>query len=74
LAFTLSILSDDSTSSDSCARTGLNKDLQASTEAKDKRKDGFLLDIIVGQGTTVLKLLAREDKVLLFERKSRVYS
>ena len=63
-------MSDDSTSSDSFACTGLH----ASTEAKDKMKGRFLLDVIVRRGTTVLELFARKDKALLFERNTTVYS
>lgn len=43
----------------------LNEDLHASSETKNKMERRLLLDIVVGQGTTVLQLLAREDKALL---------
>jgi len=34
-------------------------------EAKDEVQGGFLLDIIIREGTTILQLLAREDETLL---------
>ena len=36
-------------------------------EAKDKMKGRLLLDVIVRQSVTILKLFAREDKALLPE-------
>jgi hypothetical protein len=41
---------------DRFARKGLKKDLHASTEAKDKMEGEILLDVIVRQGATLLKL------------------
>ena len=43
----------------------LYKDLHASTQAQDQVKGGLLLDVVVGQGATVLKLLASKDEALL---------
>ena len=40
-------------------------DLHTTTEAEHKVKGGFLLDVVVGQGTTILKLLAGENEALL---------
>ena len=58
---------------DCFVRKGLDKDLHASTEAKDKMKGRLLqvLDaIIVRQGATVLKLFAGKDKALLVGRNT----
>jgi hypothetical protein len=46
----------------------LDEDLHASTEPKDEVKSRLLLDIVVGEGTTVLQLFAREDEALLIGR------
>ena len=40
-------------------------DLHTTTQAEHKVKGGFLLDVVVGQGAAVLKLLARENEALL---------
>ena len=50
---------------DRLAREGLDEDLHTATKTEDKVKGGFLLDVVVGKGTTVLKLLAGKDKTLL---------
>lgn len=42
--------------------------LGATTKSKDEMEGGFLLDIVVGQGATVFKLLAGEDQSLLIGR------
>jgi hypothetical protein len=44
---------------------GLDKDLHAAAEAQDKMQGRFLLDIVIGQGPPILKLLAGEDQPLL---------
>jgi len=36
-----------------------------STKAKDKVKGGFLLNVVIGKGPSILKLLSGEDKALL---------
>jgi hypothetical protein len=41
-------------------------------EAKDKMKGGLLLDVIIRQGATVLKLFSCEDKALLVRRNTGV--
>jgi len=44
---------------------GLDEDLHSSTKAKNKVKGGFLLNVVVGEGSSILKLLSGEDKALL---------
>ena len=44
---------------------GLNKNLHTTTETEDQVESGLLLDVVVGEGTTVLELLTGEDKTLL---------
>jgi len=51
--------------SDGLSSEGLDEDLHSSTEAKDKMKSGFLLDVVVGEGATVFELLSSEDETLL---------
>ena len=43
----------------------LDEDLHSSSKAKNQMKGGLLLDVVVGKGATVLKLLASEDETLL---------
>jgi hypothetical protein len=38
------------------------------TETENQVKSGFLLDVVVGQSTTIFELLASEDKTLLIRR------
>jgi streptomycin 6-kinase len=42
--------------------------LHATTEAKDEMKGRFLLNVVVGEGSAVLKLLASKDQALLIRR------
>jgi hypothetical protein len=44
---------------------GLHEDLHTTAKAEDQVERRFLLNIVVGQGTTVLELLASEDEALL---------
>merc|ERR1711884_613525 len=44
---------------------GLDEDLHTSPETEDKVEGGLLLDVVVGEGPSVLKLLASEDQPLL---------
>ena len=44
---------------------GLDENLHTSTKTEDEMKSGFLLDVVVGKGTTILKLLSSEDETLL---------
>jgi len=50
---------------DGLSSQGLDEDLHASTETKDQVKGGFLLDVIVSKGATILELLSGEDESLL---------
>ncbi len=43
----------------------LNRSHAASSQSKDKMKSGLLLDVIVGECPSILKLLACEDQSLL---------
>jgi streptomycin 6-kinase len=45
--------------------TSLDEDLHTSAKAEDEMQGRFLLDVVVGQGATILKLLAGEDQALL---------
>ena len=45
-------------------------DLHAATETKDEVESGLLLDIVIGQGAAILKLLAGEDQALLIRRNA----
>merc|ERR1711972_513573 len=47
------------------ASEGLDEDLHTSPETEDKVEGGLLLDVVVGEGPSVLKLLASEDQPLL---------
>merc|ERR1711963_267846 len=50
---------------DGLASEGLDEDLHTSPETEDKVEGGLLLDVVVGEGPSVLKLLASEDQPLL---------
>merc|ERR1711962_1261712 len=50
---------------DGFASEGLDEDLHTSPETEDKVESGLLLDVVVGEGPSVLKLLASEDQPLL---------
>jgi streptomycin 6-kinase len=45
--------------------TCLDEDLHTTAKAEDEMQGRFLLDVVVGQGAAVLKLLACEDQALL---------
>ena len=42
--------------------------LSTAAKAEDEMKSGFFLDVVVGEGSTVFKLLASEDQTLLVGR------
>merc|ERR1712105_78596 len=44
--------------------------LTTTSQTKHKMKSGFLLDVVVTQGTTIFQLLASEDQSLLIRRNS----
>ena len=50
---------------DSLSSQGLDEDLHTTTKTKDQMKSGFLLDVVVREGTAVLELLPSEDETLL---------
>jgi len=47
------------------ASKGLDEDLHTTTEAKNEVEGGLLLNVVIGKGAAVLKLLAGEDQALL---------
>jgi hypothetical protein len=47
------------------ARESLDEDLHATTQTKDEVEGALLLDVVVGEGTAILKLLAGKDQALL---------
>merc|ERR1712109_123916 len=50
---------------DGPASEGLDEDLHTSPKTEDKVESGLLLDVVVGEGPSVLELLASEDQPLL---------
>jgi len=53
---------------DGLASESLDEDLHTTAESKDQVKSGLLLDVVVTQGSAVLKLLAGKDESLLIGR------
>lgn len=47
------------------AGQGLDEDLHASAQAQHQVQRGFLLDVVVGQSTTIIQLLSGKDQALL---------
>jgi len=54
--------------SDGLASESLDEDLHTTAESEDQVKSRLLLDVVVTQGSSVLKLLAGEDESLLIGR------
>merc|ERR1711930_23677 len=54
--------------SDGLASQGLDEDLHSSSQSEDEMESAFLLDVVVGEGSTVLQLLSSEDQPLLIWR------
>merc|ERR1712062_254056 len=50
---------------DRLASQGLDEDLHASPESENQAKSALLLDVVVGESSSVLQLLASEDQPLL---------
>jgi len=50
---------------DSLSSESLDEDLHTTSESEDEMESGFLLDVVVGEGTSILELLTGEDKSLL---------
>merc|ERR1712223_2342425 len=55
---------------DGLAGEGLDEDLHASSQSEHKVKSALLLDVVVGEGPSVLQLLASEDQSLLIRGDS----
>merc|ERR1719223_1839558 len=54
--------------SDGLTSKSLHEDLHTTAETEDEMESGLLLDVVVGEGAAVLKLLTSEDKSLLIGR------
>merc|ERR1712198_43222 len=54
--------------SDGLACEGLDEDLHATSQTKHQVQGGLLLDVVVGKGPAILKLLAGKDETLLVRR------
>ncbi|KAI7793017.1 putative ubiquitin C variant 4, partial [Triplophysa rosa] len=50
---------------DGLASQGLHEDLHTTSEAEHQVKGGLFLDVVVGQGASILQLLAGKDQPLL---------
>jgi hypothetical protein len=50
---------------DGLSGEGLDEDLHSSSKSKDEMESGFLLDVVVLEGSAVFELLTGEDKSLL---------
>jgi len=51
--------------SDRLSGEGLDEDLHTTTESEYEMESGFLLDVVIGEGSSILKLLSGEDESLL---------
>merc|ERR1711974_323658 len=56
--------------SDGLAGQSLDEDLHASSESENQMKGGLLLDVVVGESSSVLQLLSSEEQSLLIWRNS----
>ena len=50
---------------DGLTSEGLDEDLHTTSESEDEMEGGLLLDVIVGEGSSILELLSSEDESLL---------
>ncbi len=50
---------------DGLASEGLHEDLHTTAQSENEVDGGLLLDVVVGEGSAVIQLLATEDKSLL---------
>ena len=50
---------------DRLTREGFDENLHTTTQTEDEMESRLLLDIVVGQGTTILELLSGENETLL---------
>merc|ERR1712139_445889 len=55
---------------DGLAGEGLDEDLHASSQSEHKVESALLLDVVVGEGSSVLELLTSEDQPLLIRGDS----
>merc|ERR1712240_473673 len=55
---------------DGLASEGLDKDLHATSQTEHQVQSGLLLDVVIGKGPAVLKLLASKDQPLLIRGNS----
>jgi len=51
--------------SDGLSSQSFDEDLHTTSESQHKMESGLLLDVVIGEGSAVLKLLTSEDKSLL---------
>merc|ERR1712110_360236 len=49
---------------DGLSGEGLNEDLHTTSQSENEMESGLLLDIVVGEGSSILELLTGEDKSL----------
>jgi hypothetical protein len=56
--------------SDSLSSEGLDEDLHTTTKAEDEMEGGLLLNVVVGERATILKLLSGENEALLVRRNA----
>ena len=50
---------------DGLTSQGLDEDLHTTSESQDEMKSGFFLDVVIGESSSILKLLTGEDESLL---------
>merc|ERR1719215_312658 len=55
---------------DGLTSESLDEDLHTSSESEDEMEGGHLLDVVVGEGSTVFELLSSEDESLLIRWNS----
>ena len=53
---------------DGLTSQGLDEDLHTTSKSEDEMEGRLLLDVVVGKGSSILKLLTSEDKSLLIWR------
>ena len=53
---------------DGLAGQGLDENLHTTTQTEHQVKGGLLLNVVIGQSATILKLLAGKDETLLVGR------
>jgi len=55
---------------DCLSSQGLHKDLHTSSQSEDKMEGGLLLDVVVGEGSSIFQLFSSKDQPLLVWRNS----